>query len=235
MTDLNKLKEKVEALENIAKLEGDHKKDQEQILQEINELLLTEYIIKIGETIIEPLWVEAYYYNESANFTDESIHRSEMQKNNFGKLYFHHKTGDRRSGVDICLSRGEYYLSFLLKYTLVNGEFTTQSQLDNEIRSHYDNQKQILFPQKRFAEIVRNTKRIGITSGQYKDEKLATVRDINKRFICASGEKKSLPNKMATLKEYIEDVYKAEEKSTEEQKRKISKALVGEYWKDLFE
>ncbi len=138
MTDLNKLKEKVEALENIAKREGDHKKDQEQILQEIGAALVNEYVIKIGDLTIEPLLVEAYYYHED-KFHDDSVHAAnksnastyrlarERQKNHFGELYVHYGTKD---GIDVVLSmKNDYYLSFLIKNALINGKMETQSKI----------------------------------------------------------------------------------------------------------
>ena len=112
MTDL------VRQLENTSE-----KTAQVKILQEIGKKLLTEYVIKVGDITIKPLWVEAYYSDTNTGFVDEAVHGNECQKNRYGVLYFHHKTDDQRSGVDICLSCGNYYLSYLLKYTLVNGTF----------------------------------------------------------------------------------------------------------------
>lgn len=106
--------------------------------------LLTEYVIKIGNIEVEPLWVEAYYSNISKKFSDPFIHGKEEQSK-FCVLYFHHNTDDPRSGVDICLSlcdevriKANYTYLYLLKFTLVNGEFTTQSQLSAKIRKAYN-------------------------------------------------------------------------------------------------
>ena len=49
MTDL------VRQLENTSE-----KTAQVKILQEIGKKLLTEYVIKVGDITIKPLWVEAY-------------------------------------------------------------------------------------------------------------------------------------------------------------------------------
>ncbi len=65
--------------------------------------------------------------------------------------------------------------------------------------------------------------------------KPAIARDINQRFVTDSGEKKSLPQKTELLKAYIDAVYSDDQISTEEQKAAISRKLVGEYWKGLFE
>ena len=78
-------------------------------------------------------------------------------------------------------------------------------------------------------------KRIGIISSAYKDADLAIARDINQRFVTDSGEKKSLPQKTELLKAYIDAVYSDGQINTEEQKAAISRKLVGEYWKGLFE
>lgn len=118
----------------INQLTSTHDKDaQVNFLQEIGKKLLTEYVIKIGDITIKPLWVEAYYSDTNTGFVDEAVHGNECQKNQYGALYFHHKTDDQRSGVDICLSCGNYYLSYLLKYTLVNGIFKSQAQLSSVI------------------------------------------------------------------------------------------------------
>lgn len=107
-----------------------------RILQSINKKLLTEYLICVGDYVIEPLLVEAYYRNEQ-NFKDSNVHGKDGQKNRFGKLYFH-ETG--RGGIDICLSDGEYHLSFLIKNSLVtnNGltEFTRQTQLHKKLKEY---------------------------------------------------------------------------------------------------
>lgn len=230
MDELKGLEEKVSALITC--------KDTEKIekLQEIGDMLLTHYIIKIGEHVIEPLWVEAYYNNTDDGFLDESVYKNDAQRDNFGQLYFHHKTGDQRSGVDLCLSLGKYYLSYLLKYMMVDGCFTTQSQLHDIIYDDYDCKSQILIPKNRPSKIIRHVSRINVpeSAGIYRKEKLASVRDINKYFKNARGNKQSLPNKIAILKEYIEEVYQAEQRESEADKIRISKDLVGEYWKDLF-
>lgn len=98
----------------------------EKKLQEIGAKLIKEYEVKVGSLIIKPLLVEAYYYNE--NFRDDSAHAANpsnantyklarhRQKNHYGELYVHYGTKD---GIDIVLSNGDYYLSFLIKNALV--------------------------------------------------------------------------------------------------------------------
>ena len=225
MTDL------VKQLENT-----NEKTAQIKILQEIGKKLLTEYVIKIGDITIKPLWVEAYYSDTNTGFVDEAVHGNECQKNQYGALYFHHKTDDQRSGVDICLSCGNYYLSYLLKYTLVNGIFKSQAQLSSMIPHELrGTAKNVLVKEQNPAEVMICTKRIGIMSSAYKDADLAIARDINQRFVTDSGEKKSLPQKTELLKAYIDAVYSDDQINTEEQKAAISRKLVGEYWKGLFE
>ena len=221
----------------INQLTSTHDKDaQVNFLQEIGKKLLTEYVIKIGNITIKPLWVEAYYSDTNTGFVDEAVHGNECQKNQYGALYFHHKTDDQRSGVDICLSCGNYYLSYLLKYTLVNGIFKSQAQLSSVIPHELrGTAKNVLVKEQNPAEVMVCTKRIGIMSSAYKDADLAIARDINQRFVTDSGEKKSLPQKTELLKAYIDAIYSDDQISTEEQKAAISRKLVGEYWKGLFE
>ena len=221
----------------INQLTSTHDKDaQVNFLQEIGKKLLTEYVIKIGDITIKPLWVEAYYSDTNTGFVDEAVHGNECQKNQYGALYLHHKTDDQRSGVDICLSCGNYYLSYLLKYTLVNGIFKSQAQLSSVIPHELrGTAKNVLVKEQNPAEVMVCTKRIGIMSSAYKDADLAIARDINQRFVTDSGEKKSLPQKTELLKAYIDAVYSDDQISTEEQKAAISRKLVGEYWKGLFE
>ena len=221
----------------INQLTSTHDKDaQVNFLQEIGKKLLTEYVIKIGDITIKPLWVEAYYSDTNTRFVDEAVHGNECQKNQYGALYFHHKTDDQRSGVDICLSCGNYYLSYLLKYTLVNGIFKSQAQLSSMIPHELrGTAKNVLVKEQNPAEVMVCTKRIGIMSSAYKDADLAIARDINQRFVTDSGEKKSLPQKTELLKAYIDAVYSDDQINTEEQKAAISRKLVGEYWKGLFE
>lgn len=221
----------------INQLTSTHDKDaQVNFLQEIGKKLLTEYVIKIGDITIKPLWVEAYYSDTNTGFVDEAVHGNECQKNQYGALYFHHKTDDQRSGVDICLSCGNYYLSYLLKYTLVNGIFKSQAQLSSMIPHELrGTAKNVLVKEQNPAEVMVCTKRIGIMSSAYKDADLAIARDINQRFVTDSGEKKSLPQKTELLKAYIDAVYSDDQINTEEQKAAISRKLVSEYWKGLFE
>lgn len=221
----------------INQLTSTHDKDaQVNFLQEIGKKLLTEYVIKVGDITIKPLWVEAYYSDTNTGFVDEAVHGNECQKNQYGAPYFHHKTDDQRSGVDICLSCGNYYLSYLLKYTLVNGIFKSQAQLSSMIPHELrGTAKNVLVKEQNPAEVMVCTKRIGIMSSAYKDADLAIARDINQRFVTDSGEKKSLPQKTELLKAYIDAVYSDDQINTEEQKAAISRKLVGEYWKGLFE
>ena len=64
---MKKLQEIIEKLEKES-----NKEKQEIVLQEIGQLLLTEYVIQIGDIEVYPLWVEAYYYNEK-NFPDPFV------------------------------------------------------------------------------------------------------------------------------------------------------------------
>ena len=123
-----------------------------------------------------------------------------------------------------------------MQYTLVNGIFKSQAQLSSVIPHELrGTAKNVLVKEQNPAEVMVCTKRIGIMSSAYKDADLAIARDINQRFVTDSGEKKSLPQKTELLKAYIDAVYSDDQISTEEQKAAISRKLVGEYWKGLFE
>lgn len=52
---MDNLKQKVEELEKMTD-EGEIVKQ----LQEIGEIILTQYVVKVDNIIVEPLWVEAY-------------------------------------------------------------------------------------------------------------------------------------------------------------------------------
>ncbi len=118
MEPILELKETVRRLEAARDTES-----QIELLQSLNDQLLTRFCVRLGEGILLlPLWVEAYYYHPGS-FEDSSAHLSPRQKDRFGRLYIHSKG---YGGADICLSMGEYYLSCLLKYSLINGEFLSQ-------------------------------------------------------------------------------------------------------------
>ena len=114
MSELEKLMNQVKELTSC--------NDKVDLLQKIGKKLLTEYVIKVQDVTVEPIWIEAYYYDYSNGFKDPFVHRDDRQKEE-NILYFHHKTDDQRNGVDICLSPKDkdFYLSFLLKYSLVDG------------------------------------------------------------------------------------------------------------------
>ena len=129
MEDLKCLVKKLEQTSN--------EKEQIRLLQEIGNKLLTEYVIVIPtlNVTIEPLRVEAYYYpyNDTAKFDDPCAHPSSTKVNNFGHLYFiEEKYG--YPGVDLCLSLGDYYLSFLIKNSRVDGKLFKQMDLYMMVR-----------------------------------------------------------------------------------------------------
>ena len=146
-------------------------------LQEIEARLIREYVIKVEGIMIEPLWVEAYYFNKNV-FSDCNTHLSEKQKNRFGQLYFHEKG---RGGFDLCLSDSEdYYLSFLLKRTSINGKFVKQADAEDALGKYGQTKEEleaatvVLVEKKtKKKDDVKHTVRIGLAKPCYKDEKLA--------------------------------------------------------------
>lgn len=146
------------------------------ILQTLGGRLINDYRLEALGVTIEPLWVEAYYYDE-VRFPDRNTHRSSQQKNRFGQLYFHERG---YGGVDICLSdSADFCLSFLLKATLTNGHFLTQTQLPRFLlgtgRSKADFQRLdgILFPADA-RHTICHTARVNLASPCYRDAPLTS-------------------------------------------------------------
>ena len=174
----------------IKKLERETDREKQiKILQSINKLLLTGYEIKIGDLIIEPLLVEAYYYCPG-KFEDTNTHgfKSEKcrrwQSGRFGKLYVH-KMG--YGGIDMCFSQeNDYCLSFLIKNSLVyknaaeeNKKFCTQVSLLRYLKENLGGadiieQKGVLCEKNKEAAAVINTVRKGV-KGSFKNEELASL------------------------------------------------------------
>lgn len=184
---MDNLMQKVEELEKMTD-EGEIVKQ----LQEIGEIILTQYVVKVDNIIVEPLWVEAYYFNKN-NFPDCNTHQRDKQKNRFNKAYFHE---EGRGGFDVCLSlNNNYYLSFLFKYTLIDlqdgseKKFKKQTEIydsigktEEEIKD-IENLENIMKPRNKECQIAY-TERVGLTKGCFKGEKLALfcVEDIRKHI-----------------------------------------------------
>ena len=66
---MKNLEELVKELEK----ESIEEKERVKILQDIGKLLLTEYIIQVGDIKVYPLWVEAYYFNNK-KFPDPFVY-----------------------------------------------------------------------------------------------------------------------------------------------------------------
>lgn len=181
-------------------------------LQKIAEKLIAEYVIEVEGITIEPLWVEAYYFNKNV-FSDCNTHLSEKQKNRFGQLYFHEKgRGGGRGGVDICLSDSEdYYLSFLLKRTLINGEFVKQIKIEDALKKQgktkeeLETAKVILVRREENQNYtVGYTTRVRLEKPCYREEKLAAVRlDVIGEYDFISDRKDLTPLVHAEMQEYI--------------------------------
>lgn len=187
------MKELENLVEHLFELESVDKDKQIKTLQQINEKLLTEYVIKIGDVTIEPILVEEYYYHKD-KFCDKNTHGygdkgidkkcRKLQSNRFNQLYFHEKG---YGGVDICLStRDDYCLSFLIKNSIVSDVgFCKQThlydfmkkELTQKLKITFEelkNTKNILCKKHRDYEIV-HTVRKGLTKGSFKNEKLASL------------------------------------------------------------
>ena len=90
--------EKLEKLVDELVAPESNEEKQIKTLQDIGKLLLTEYIIQVGDLTIKPLLVEAYYYHQG-KFNDSNSHgfgdkkidkkcRKQLSKN-FNRFYFH--------------------------------------------------------------------------------------------------------------------------------------------------
>ena len=123
-------------LDLINKLKTSTSDNSTQNLKEINKIILSEYQINIGSKKIIPLEVEAYYYNQKT-FADTYVHKNDLQKNRFGKLYFHRAGQSKDSalkygkprGVDICLSNSEdFYFGLLIRSANIDGQIIVGPQ-----------------------------------------------------------------------------------------------------------
>ena len=131
--------------ELVKDLEKKHNdKEQIRILQEIGSKLINNYVIQIGNLTIEPLLVEAYYFNTTKNsFIDDNCHQNPKQKGRFGKIYQHTKT-EVNGGIDICLSpkkeeiEDNYFLSFLIKVARINGKPYKQEAINSKLLKEID-------------------------------------------------------------------------------------------------
>ncbi|MDR2118681.1 MAG: hypothetical protein LBP25_04010 [Tannerellaceae bacterium] len=194
MEDLKKL---------VAELVGEQDEGlQIGMLQRMNDALLTKFVLRMGDDcVVYPLHVEAYYYHPG-RFEDRNVHgcKSErgfrMQSNRFGKLYFH-TVG--RGGVDVCLSDGDYCLSFLIKASkwLVDGVSVFAKQVDlfkalRDVRGTPREEEVVLEPvgrEIRESDYVFHTVRKGLTEDSFRKAALASLTELEKphRFSFEKG------------------------------------------------
>lgn len=171
-----------------------------KLLQQLNDLLLTRFCLPLSpEITLLPLWVEAYYYHPG-KFEDESAHRTDQQKNRFGKLYIHTKGW---GGADLCLSQGDYCLSCLLKYTLAAGELRSQlglKKLLSELcRSDPELKDRFLLaplPEGDWEKgPVYHSPRKGLTAGAFRQARLASLKGVGEypfRYEAGFGQRRLL-------------------------------------------
>lgn len=226
----------------VGKLErATDEKEQIQTLQEINKTVLTKYVIQIDDLIIEPLWVEAYYYGQKT-FPDCNTHRSDKQKNRFNQVYFHEKG---RGGLDVCLSlKDSYYLSILLKATLIykKGDRFTDDAFKKQTYIYdiltktgltekaIEAKKNVLVKKEKNSQVI-NAVRINLQKPCFKDELLAacTLESLDileeNGFDFPNGYKKQWKCSVCAMSE-ISDEEKAREKAEEYNGSKIE----DKYW-----
>lgn len=220
--------------------------EQIRILQEISKTILTKYVIQIGDFTIEPLWVEAYYYDQKT-FPDCNTHMNDKQKNRFSQLYFHKKG---HGGLDICLSEPvqdheDYYLSVLLKATLIyeTGKRRTDGKAFKKQTDIYDiltetslteqdiEKMEDVLVKRENDNIVLNAVRVNLQKPCFKDALLAACTsdslDLLEKngFNFPNGYKKQWKCSVRALSE-ICDEEKAREKAKEYNNSKIE----DKYW-----
>ena len=222
-------------VDKLEKLEGINEDESIKLLQQINQQLLTEYVIQVDDMIIEPLLVEAYYYH-AGKFEDTNTHGygnemcRKMQSNRFGQLYFH-RTG--YGGLDLCLSMGEdYCLSFLLKNSLVsNVGFCTQTMLSDVLtkkrtREEMESIQNVLCKKHRDFEIIHTVRR-NLTSECFKTALLASL-PIDKikdyPFTLENGHSRT-----CLIKEYLKnEAQKSTHTKTRDELKELAKNYVSQ-------
>ena len=149
-----------------------------ELLQKIGGLLVSDYVIQVKDQILEPLWVEAYYFSQE-KFSDCNCHLHEKQKDHFQQLYVH------GAGVDLCLSNGDFYLSYLLKMAYLYPEgkraekqFCKQIAVRERLLSvgakeELEDGSSVVLVPRETGHTVRYAKRINMARPCYRDAPLA--------------------------------------------------------------
>lgn len=182
------------------------------LLQLIESKLLNEYDIVISDTVIEPLRLEAYYYpfDDATKFNDPCAHKSTKKINNFGKLYFIEERYGY-PGIDLCLSLGDYYLSFLIKNSRIGNNYYKQIDLFERFQDRRDEIEamNVLKKVQNKNKIVFKTSRVGLSESktEFAHELLASVVELDK-FHHDYGFANSFSNGFA--KEWMVAKYMAE-------------------------
>lgn len=104
-----------------------YSQEQEEKLQNEATRFIAQTRLILKDVVIIPKEIEVYYYKEG-EFSDESVHRNELQQNNMNHFYVHRtgksKTdrykGGNRAGIDFVVSgeNGVYY-SYLIRSAFV--------------------------------------------------------------------------------------------------------------------
>lgn len=195
-----------ELIKLVKNLEDENNEEKQiTLLQQIESKLLNEYNIVIKDTIIEPLRLEAYYYpfKDKYKFNDPCAHKSTKKINNFGKLYFIEERYGY-PGMDLCLSLGNYYLSFLIKNSRIGDTYYKQMDLFDRFQDKRDEIEtmDVLERVKNKKQIVFKTSRVGLNKSKTKfaHELLASVIELKNSsgydFERGFGKEKMVANYM---------------------------------------
>lgn len=143
----------------------------------------------------------SYPYNDTSKFDDPCAHPSSTKVNNFGHLYFiEEKYG--YPGVDLCLSLGDYYLSFLIKNSRIDGKLFKQMDLYEKFQGDWKKIQKVdvLHRIENNNKIVLYTSRVGLKEARTKffHEKLAAVTEIDNQYDWEKGF-----GKLRTIASYL--------------------------------
>lgn len=166
----------------------------EACLQEILEYILLQTSLRIGENIIRPLEIEAYY--KTTKYPDDTVHGHSRQKT-FNKLYVHrYKNSEKpklphRMGLDICLSDGDCYFGILLRSIetqlgkkifgpSLTAEFITQLFHCQEKVLELEKLENVLFEESSRKDCKTYiSKRVGLGNKEFKDRPLRRMVEID--------------------------------------------------------
>lgn len=200
--------------------------DIENAIQNILEIILRNYHMEFGKAEVFFTDIEMYYRNKGI-YDDVTVH-GDTKQTHFNEVYVHmHR---EYKCFDICISLGDYYLSFLVRGAVVNGipyyepskvydAITAAKSIDGD----FDEAKDILRcspkSKQRNEEFVMYSFRHNLTDANWKERILRAV--IEKDLIG-----KDIYHKEELLKSLVKGMNSGNAKA-------LSKIVLGYMIKDL--